>query len=302
MAETTASSIRVQPDPLDELRGLPLPAFEQVGQYRDITYEVAEGIARITICRPEVRNAFRPQTLDEMTAAFSAARDNPDVGTIILRGQGPDAFCSGGDQRIRGDDGYLGDDEVARRGIGRLNVLDLQILIRRIPKPVVASVAGYAIGGGHVLHLVCDLTICADNARFGQTGPKVGSFDGGYGSGLLARTIGLKRAKEIWFLCRQYDAAQALEWGLVNAVVPLERLEAETVAWCRRMLRLSPIALRMLKAGFNAADDGLAGVQQLAGDATMLFYMTEEGQEGRNAFVEHRRPDFSDFSRFPRRP
>ncbi len=299
MAETTASSIRVQPDPLDELRGLPLPAFEQVGQYRDITYEVAEGIARITICRPEVRNAFRPQTLDEMTAAFSAARDNPDVGTIILRGQGPDAFCSGGDQRIRGDDGYLGDDEVARRGIGRLNVLDLQILIRRIPKPVVASVAGYAIGGGHVLHLVCDLTICADNARFGQTGPKVGSFDGGYGSGLLARTIGLKRAKEIWFLCRQYDAAQALEWGLVNAVVPLERLEAETVAWCRRMLRLSPIALRMLKAGFNAADDGLAGVQQLAGDATMLFYMTEEGQEGRNAYVERRPPDFS---RFPRRP
>ncbi len=299
MAETTASSIRVQPDPLDELRGLPLPAFEQVGQYRDITYEVAEGIARITICRPEVRNAFRPQTLDEMTAAFSAARDNPDVGTIILRGQGPDAFCSGGDQRIRGDDGYLGDDEVARRGIGRLNVLDLQILIRRIPKPVVASVAGYAIGGGHVLHLVCDLTICADNARFGQTGPKVGSFDGGYGSGLLARTIGLKRAKEIWFLCRQYDAAQALEWGLVNAVVPLERLEAETVAWCRRMLRLSPIALLMLKAGFNAADDGLAGVQQLAGDATMLFYMTEEGQEGRNAYVERRPPDFS---RFPRRP
>jgi len=299
VAETTASSIRVQPDPLDELRGLPLPAFEQVGQYRDITYEVAEGIARITICRPEVRNAFRPQTLDEMTAAFSAARDNPDVGTIILRGQGPDAFCSGGDQRIRGDDGYLGDDEVARRGIGRLNVLDLQILIRRIPKPVVASVAGYAIGGGHVLHLVCDLTICADNARFGQTGPKVGSFDGGYGSGLLARTIGLKRAKEIWFLCRQYDAAQALEWGLVNAVVPLERLEAETVAWCRRMLRLSPIALRMLKAGFNAADDGLAGVQQLAGDATMLFYMTEEGQEGRNAYVERRPPDFS---RFPRRP
>jgi len=299
VATTAASNLRVHPDPLEELRSLPLPSWRTVGEYRDIRHEVAEGIARITICRPEVRNAFRPQTLDELTAAFSAARDDPDVGTIILTGEGPDAFCSGGDQRIRGDDGYLGDDEVARRGIGRLNVLDLQILIRRIPKPVVASVAGYAIGGGHVLHLVCDLTICADNARFGQTGPKVGSFDGGYGAGLLARTIGLKRAKEIWFLCRQYDAAQALEWGLVNAVVPLAQLEAETVAWCRRMLMLSPIALRMLKAGFNAADDGLAGVQQLAGDATMLFYMTEEGQEGRNAYLERRPPDFS---RFPRRP
>jgi naphthoate synthase len=286
-------------DPLDELRALPLPEWQEDGAHRDIRYEVAEGMARITICRPEVRNAFRPQTLAELNEAFTAARDDPDVGTVILRGEGPDAFCSGGDQRIRGDDGYLGDDEVARRGIGRLNVLDLQILIRRIPKPVVASVAGYAIGGGHVLHLVCDLTIAADNARFGQTGPKVGSFDGGYGSGLLARTIGLKRAKEIWFLCRQYDAAQALDWGLVNTVVPLEDLEAETVAWCRRMLMLSPIALRMLKAGFNAADDGLAGIQQLAGDATMLFYMTEEGQEGRNAFVEHRAPDFS---RFPHRP
>ena len=214
---------------------------------------------------------------------------------IVLRGEGPDAFCSGGDQRIRGDDGYIGDDAVAERGIGRLNVLDLQVLIRRIPKPVIASVAGYAIGGGHVLHLVCDLTIAADNARFGQTGPMVGSFDGGYGSGLLARTIGLKRAKEIWFLCRQYDAAQAEAWGLVNTVVPLDDLEAETVAWCRRILALSPIALRMLKAGFNAADDGLAGIQQLAGDATMLFYMTEEGQEGRNAYVERRPPDFSRF-------
>ncbi len=221
------------------------------------------------------------------------------MGVIVLTGEGPDAFCSGGDQRIRGDDGYMGDDEVAKRGIGRLNVLDLQVLIRRIPKPVVASVAGYAIGGGHVLHLVCDLTIAADNARFGQTGPKVGSFDAGYGSGLLARTIGLKRAKEIWFLCRQYDAEQALSWGLVNTVVPLAELEAETVAWCRRMLMLSPIALRMLKGGFNAADEGLAGIQQLAGDATMLFYMTEEGQEGRNAYVERRPPDFS---RFPRRP
>ena len=245
-------------DPLDELRGLPLPAFETSGDYRDIRYESAEGIARITICRPEVRNAFRPQTLFELTAAFTVARDDPEVGAIVLTGEGPDAFCSGGDQRIRGDDGYLGDDEIARKGIGRLNVLDLQIQIRRLPKPVIASVAGYAIGGGHILHLVCDLTIAADNARFGQTGPRVGSFDGGYGSSLLARTIGLKRAKEVWFLCRQYDAAQALDWGLVNTVVPLADLETETVAWCRQIMSLSPIALRMLKAGFNAADDGLA--------------------------------------------
>jgi len=269
------------------------------GEFEDIRYETADGVAKLTICRPEVRNAFRPQTLFELSRAFDMGRDDPEVGVIILTGEGPDAFCSGGDQRIRGDDGYLGDDEVARRGIGRLNVLDLQIQIRRLPKPVVAMVAGYAIGGGHVLHLVCDLTIAADNARFGQTGPKVGSFDGGYGAGLLARTIGLKRAKEVWFLCRQYDAAQALEWGLVNAVVPLESLESETLQWCREMLVLSPIALRMLKASFNAADDGLAGIQQLAGDATMLFYMSEEGQEGRNAYVEKRRPDFS---RFPRRP
>ncbi|MGA3214480.1 MAG: 1,4-dihydroxy-2-naphthoyl-CoA synthase [Acidimicrobiales bacterium] len=269
------------------------------GEYQDISYETAEGIAKITICRPEVRNAFRPQTLFELSRAFELARDDTEVGVVILTGEGPDAFCSGGDQRVRGKDGYLGDDAVAERGIGRLNVLDLQVQIRRLPKPVIAMVAGYAIGGGHVLHLVCDLTIAADNARFGQTGPKVGSFDGGYGAGLLARTIGLKRAKEIWFLCRQYDAAKALEWGLVNAVVPLERLEAETVQWCREILALSPIALRMLKAGFNAADDGLAGIQQLAGDATMLFYMSEEGQEGRNAYVEKRRPDFS---RFPRRP
>jgi naphthoate synthase len=286
-------------DPLDELRALPEPAWQEAVKFADIRYEVAEGIARITICRPEVRNAFRPQTLFELTDAFGLARDDLDVGVVILRGEGPDAFCSGGDQRVRGDDGYMGSDAAAERGVGRLNVLDLQILIRRIPKPVIASVAGYAIGGGHVLHLVCDLTIAADNARFGQTGPKVGSFDGGYGSGLLARTIGLKRAKEIWFLCRQYDAAQAEDWGLVNTVVPLDDLERETAAWCRRILSLSPIALRMLKAGFNAADDGLAGIQQLAGDATMLFYMTEEGQEGRNAYVEHRRPDFS---RFPKRP
>ena len=286
-------------DPVAELRGLPAPGWERRAEFVDIRYEVAEGIAKITICRPEVRNAFRPQTLFEMAEAFNLARDDPGVGAVILTGEGPDAFCSGGDQRIRGEDGYIGDDEVARQGIGRLNVLDLQVQIRRLPKPVVAMVAGYAIGGGHVLHLVCDLTIAADNARFGQTGPRVGSFDGGFGSSLLARTIGLKRAKEVWFLCRQYDATQALDWGLVNAVVPLGELEAETVAWCRRMLTLSPIALRMLKAGFNAADDGLSGVQQLAGDATMLFYMTEEGQEGRNAFVERRPPDFS---RFPRRP
>ena len=277
----------------------PLPAWKAAGDYTDIRYETAEGIAKITICRPEVRNAFRPQTLYELAEAFDTARDDPEVGVIVLTGEGPLAFCSGGDQRVRGEDGYLGDDAVARRGIGRLNVLDLQVQIRRLPKPVVAMVAGYAIGGGHVLHLVCDLTIAADNARFGQTGPRVGSFDAGYGAGLLARTIGTKKAKEIWFLCRQYDAAEALEMGLVNTVVPLDRLEEETVVWCREMLALSPIALRMLKAGFNAAEDGLAGIQQLAGDATMLFYMSEEGQEGRNAYLERRPPDFS---RFPRRP
>lgn len=276
-----------------------MPHWEQRGEFDDVIYEVAEGIARITINRPERRNAFRPQTIFELSDAFERARDDISVGAIILTGAGPDAFCSGGDQKIRGDDGYIGDDEVARHGVGRLNVLDLQIQIRRLPKPVVASIAGYAIGGGHILHLVCDLSIAADNARFGQTGPRVGSFDGGYGSSLLARTIGAKRAKEVWFLCRQYDAAQAEEWGLVNTVVPLADLERETVAWCRQMLTLSPIALRMLKAGFNAADDGLAGVQQLAGDATMLFYMSEEGQEGRNAFVEQRSPDFS---KFPKRP
>jgi naphthoate synthase len=273
--------------------------WKQSGDYRDIRYEVADGIAKLTINRPEVRNAFRPQTLFDLAHAFTVARDDPDVGVIILTGEGPEAFCSGGDQKIRGADGYLGDDEVAQAGIGRLNVLDLQVQIRRLPKPVVAMVAGYAIGGGHILHLVCDLTIAAENARFGQTGPRVGSFDAGYGSSLLARTIGLKRAKEIWFLCRQYDAQTALDWGLVNAVVPLDRLEQETVAWCRDMLQLSPIALRMIKGGFNAADDGLAGIQQLAGDATMLFYMTEEGQEGRNAFNEKRPPDFS---KYPRRP
>jgi naphthoate synthase len=273
------------------------------GTYNDIRYETgtgdAEGIAKITIDRPEVRNAFRPQTLFELSDAFEMARDDPEVGVVVLTGEGPDAFCSGGDQRIRGDDGYIGDDSVARRGIGRLNVLDLQVQIRRLPKPVVAMVAGYAIGGGHVLHVVCDLTIAADNARFGQTGPKVGSFDGGYGAGYLARIVGHKKAREIWFLCRQYDAQQALEMGLVNTVVPLDQLEAETVQWCREMLNLSPLALRMLNGAFNADSDGLAGLQQFAGDATMLFYMTEEGQEGRNAYVEKRAPDFT---RFPRRP
>jgi len=264
------------------------------GGFTDIRYETMDGIAKITICRPEVRNAFRPQTLFELRDAFERARDDEHIGVIILTGEGPDAFCSGGDQRIRGNDGYKGAD-----GIGRLNVLDLQIQIRRLPKPVIAMVAGYAIGGGHVLHLVCDLTIAADNARFGQTGPKVGSFDGGFGAGQLARTIGLKRAKEIWFLCEQYDAATALQWGLVNRVVPLAELEAETVKVCHRMLEMSPLALRMLKASFNADSDGLAGIQQLAGDATLLFYMSEEAQEGRDAYLERRAPDFSRFLKRP---
>lgn len=280
-------------DPADEpIR--PALDWRPSGEWEDIAYETAEGIAKITIDRPEVRNAFRPKTLFELSRALDLARDDPGIGAIILTGRGPLAFCSGGDQRVRGDDGYR--DE---RGIGRLNVLDLQVQIRRLPKPVVAMVAGYAIGGGHVLHLVCDLTIAAENAVFGQTGPRVGSFDAGFGAGLLARTIGLKRAKEVWFLCRRYDARRALEWGLVNAVVPLERLEEETVAWCKEMLALSPLALRLLKAGFNADIDGLTGVQQLAGDATLLYYMSDEAQEGRDAFLEERRPDFS---RFPRRP
>ena len=267
--------------------------------FTDIRYEVAEGMAKITIDRPEVRNAFRPQTLFELERAFALARDNDQVGVIIFTGEGSEAFCSGGDINVRGDDGYLGDDPLAKKGIGRLNVLDLQIQIRRLPKPVVAMVAGWAIGGGHVLHVVCDLTIAADNAKFGQTGPMVGSFDGGYGAGLLAAHVGQKKAREIWFLCRQYDAQEALDMGLVNSVVQVAELEAETVSWCREMLRHSPMALRLLKAGLNAADDGLAGVQQLAGDATLLFYMSEEGQEGRNAFQEKREPDFS---KFPKRP
>jgi naphthoate synthase len=269
------------------------------GEFEDIAYEQAEGIAKITINRPEVRNAFRPQTLGELRAAFARARDDLQVGAIILTGAGEEAFCSGGDQRIRGDDGYIGDDEVAQHGVGRLDVGDLHVQIRRTPKPVVAMVAGYAVGGGHILHLVCDLTIAADNARFGQTGPRVGSFDGGFGAALLARNVGVKRAKEIWFLCRLYTADEALEMGLVNAVVPVAELERETVAWCREMSALSPLALRLLKASFNAAEDGLTGLQQLAHDATLLFYMTEEGQEGRDAYVEGRRPDFS---KFPKRP
>ena len=264
-------------------------------RFDDILFDTAEGIARITINRPHVHNAFRPETLDEIMTALDLARRDPAVGVAILTGAGTEAFCSGGDQKVRGDDGGYRD----RAGINHLNALDLQRMIRTLPKPVVAMVAGWAIGGGNVLHLVCDLTIAADNARFGQTGPKVGSFDAGYGSGLMARTVGLKKAKEIWFLCRQYDAAQALEMGLVNAVVPLDRLEEETVAWCREMLRQSPTALRVLKAGFNADTDGLAGIQELAGNATALFYMTEEGQEGRNAFNDKRPPDFG---RFPRRP
>jgi naphthoate synthase len=264
------------------------------GEYTDIRYDTAEGIAKITIARPEVRNAFRPITVRELIRAFDVARGDPSIGVVILTGEGKEAFCSGGDQRIRGEDGY-----VDERGIGRLNVLDLQIQIRRLPKPVVAMVAGYAIGGGHVLHLCCDLTIAGDNARFGQTGPKVGSFDGGYGINLLARQIGEKRAKEVWLLCRQYDAATALGWGLVNAVVPVDQLEDETIRWCREMLKMSPLALRLLKAGYNAGVDGLAGVQHLAGDATLLYYMTEEAQEGRDAFVDKRDPDFT---RFPKRP
>ena len=260
----------------------------------DVLYHQMDGIAKITINRPEVRNAFRPETVTSLIKAFTQAHLDPEIGAIILTGQGDLAFCSGGDQRVRGDDGYKDDS-----GATHLNVLDLQRQIRALPKPVVAMVAGYAIGGGHVLHLVCDLTIAADNARFGQTGPRVGSFDAGLGAGLLARAVGLKKAKEIWFLCRQYDANQALDMGLVNTVVPLADLEAETVQWCREMLTLSPTALRLLKAGFNADTDGLLGIQELAGNATALFYMSDEGQEGRDAFLEKRPPDFT---KYPRRP
>jgi naphthoate synthase len=266
------------------------------GTYEDIRYELSgDGIAKITIDRPEVRNAFRPQTVIEISRAMEQAREDPEVGVIVLTGEGPLAFCSGGDQRVRGDTGYMTE---PGQGVGRFHVTDLHVQIRRLPKPVVAMVAGYAVGGGHVLHLVCDLTIAADNARFGQTGPKVGSFDGGFGASLLSSMVGPKKAKEIWFLCRQYDAQQALDMGLVNTVVPLDRLEEETVQWCREMLALSPFALRLLKASFHAAEDGFAGIQQLAHDANLLFYASEEAQEGREAYKAKRRPDFS---KFPRR-
>src|SRR5688572_12030317 len=261
--------------------------WEQAGAFEDIRYEKAEGIAKITINRPDVRNAFRPLTVNEMIQAFEDVREDPEIGVVILTGAGDEAFCSGGDQRVRGKAGYVGEDQVPR-----LNVLDLQKRIRALPKPVVAMVAGYAIGGGHVLHVVCDLTIAAENARFGQTGPKVGSFDGGFGSSYLSRIVGQKRAREIWFLCRQYDAPQALAMGLVNAVVPLPRLEEETVAWCREMLAMSPLALRCVKAAMNADCDGQAGLQELAGNATLLYYMTEEAQEGRDAYLERRKPRF----------
>ena len=272
------------------------------GGCTDIRYEKSvppeAGIAKITIARPEVRNAFRPRTIVEISRALEDAREDTRIGAIVLTGEGPDAFCSGGDQRVRGDSGYLADDDSGRAGIGRFHVTDLHVQIRRLPKPVVAMVAGYAIGGGQVLHLVCDLTIAAENARFGQVGPRVGSFDGGFGAGLLANAVGPKKAKEIWFLCRQYSAQEALQMGLVNTVVPLRQLEDETVQWCKEMLALSPFALRLMKASFNAAEDGLAGLQQLAHDANLLFYESEEAQEGRDSYMDKRPPDFS---RFPRR-
>jgi naphthoate synthase len=268
--------------------------WKEAKQFTDIKYEKGEGIAKITINRPELRNAFRPLTVKEMIAALADARDDSNIGVIILTGEGQKAFCSGGDQRVRGEAGYV-DDE----GVHRLNVLDFQRQIRTCPKPIIAMVAGYAIGGGHVLHLMCDLTIAADNAIFGQTGPKVGSFDGGYGASYMARIVGQKKAREIWFLCRQYNAKQALEMGLVNTVVPLEKLEGETIQWCREILANSPTAIRFLKAALNADCDGQAGLQELAGASTMLFYMTEEGQEGRNAFLEKRKPDFGKFKRRP---
>jgi naphthoate synthase len=268
--------------------------WETVREFTDIKYERGEGIAKITINRPEVRNAFRPQTIFELMEAFEEAHQDNSVGVILFTGEGDKAFCSGGDQKARGHGGY-----VDERGVPRLNVLELQRKIRLIPKPVIAVVAGYAIGGGHVLHLVCDLTIAAENAVFGQTGPKVGSFDAGYGATLLARTVGQKKAKEIWYLCRQYSAQEALDMGLVNTVVPLERLQDEAIQWAREILEKSPMAIRFLKAAFNADTDGLAGLQQLAGDATLLYYLTDEAKEGRNAFVEKRKPDFSKYPRFP---
>jgi naphthoate synthase len=273
----------------------PAADWQRAADYEDIRYEIADGIAKITIDRPEVRNAFRPETLVEISDALERAREDTSVGVIILTGEGPLAFCSGGDQNVRGDTGYM----AGGASVGRFHVTDLHVQMRRLPKPIVAMVAGYAVGGGQVLHVVCDLTIAADNARFGQTGPRVGSFDGGFGAGLLANIVGPKKAKEIWFLCRQYSAEEALDMGLVNRVVPLEELEEETVAWCREMLELSPFSLRLLKASFNAAEDGLAGIQQLAHDANLLFYGSEEAQEGRDAYREKRRPDFG---KFPKRP
>jgi naphthoate synthase len=271
-----------------------IPEWKPVGGYEDLRYGKAEGIARISINRPQVHNAFRPETVKELLDAFTDAREDAGVGVVILTGEGDRAFCSGGDQRVRGDQGYVGGD-----GVPRLNVLDLQKLIRSMPKPVIAAVKGYAIGGGHVLHVVCDLTIAADNARFGQTGPKVGSFDGGFGAAQLARLVGQKRAREIWYLCEQYDAREALAMGLVNKVVPLAQIEEETLRWCQKILEHSPLALRCLKSAFNAEMDGMAGIQELAGNATLLFYMTEEGQEGRNAYQQGRSPDFS---KYPKRP
>jgi len=288
--------VKLRPEEISSVLSQELKAYSQQLDVESVgtILQVGDGIARITIARPEVRNAFRPLTVQELQLAFADVRDDPEVGVAILTGEGNDAFCSGGDQRVRGDGGY-----VDGGGVPRLNVLDLQRQIRTLPKPVVALVAGYAIGGGHVLHLVCDLTIAADNARFGQTGPKVGSFDGGYGSSYLARIVGQKKAREIWFLCRQYDAHQALEMGLVNTVVPLDELEQETVGWCREILQHSPTAIRLLKAACNADCDGQAGLQQLAGDATLLFYLTEEAKEGKRAFLEKRRPQFDKFTRFP---
>ncbi len=279
-------------------------AWKTAAEFEDIKYEKAEGIAKITINRPEVRNAFRPLTVREMQRAFEDAREDPETGVIVLTGEGPDAFCSGGDQRVRGDAGYLDVPDDPRRtpggaSVGRFDVTDLHVQIRRCPKPVVAMVAGYAVGGGHVLHVICDLTIAADNAKFGQVGPKVGSFDGGYGASVLTQLVGPKKAKEIWFLCRMYSADEAYEMGLVNKVVALAELETETVSWCREMLQRSPFALRLLKASFHAHEDGFAGIQQLAHDANLLFYGSEEAQEGRDAYKEKRSPDFS---QFPRRP
>jgi naphthoate synthase len=282
-------------------------SWQTAGDFVDIRYEISTGedagIAKITIDRPEVRNAFRPETVVEISRAFELAREDPEVGVIILTGEGPDAFSAGGDQRLRGQKGgYIPGADVAdagkQGGVGRFDVTDLHVQMRRLPKPIVAMVAGYAIGGGHVLHIVCDMTIAADNARFGQVGPRVGSFDGGFGASVLSRLVGPKRAKEVWFLCRQYTAEQAYEMGMVNTVVPLDRLEDETVTWCKEMLALSPFALRMVKASFNADEDGLAGIQQLAHDANLLFYMSDEAAEGRDAFLERRPPDFS---KFPRR-